>query len=64
MEPPVTDQVTAVLELPLTEAVNCCDPPLASDTEAGEIVTATGADTVTAAEADLLLSAALVAVTT
>ena len=62
--PPVADQVTAVLELPLTAAVNCCDPPVESDAEPGEIVTATVAVTVTAAEADLLVSATLVAVTT
>jgi len=64
--PPVADQVTAVLELPLTAAVNCCDPPVESDAEPGEIVTATVvvAVTLTAAEADLLVSAMLVAVTT
>jgi len=65
-EPPDADQVTAVLELPLTAAVNCCEPPLESDAEPGEIVTATVtvAVTLTAAEADLLVSAMLVAVTT
>jgi hypothetical protein len=64
--PPFADQVTAVLELPLTAAVNCCDPPLESDAEPGEIVTETVAVavTLTAAEADLLVSAMLVAVTT
>lgn len=68
MLPPVADQVTAVLLLPVTLAVNCCDPPVESDAEAGEIVTATvgvvAAVTVTDAEADLLVSATLVAVTT
>jgi hypothetical protein len=64
MAPAVADQVTAVLELPLTAAVNCCDPPVESDAEPGEIVTATVAVTATAAEADLLVSAMLVAVTT
>ena len=62
--PLVADQVTAVLELPLTAAVNCCDPPVERDAEPGEIVTATVAITATAAEADLLVSATLVAVTT
>ena len=64
-EPPVADQVTAVLEFPLTAAVNCCDPPAESDAEPGEIVTATvaAAVTLTAAEADLVVSAILVAVT-
>jgi hypothetical protein len=66
IEPPVADHVTAVLELPLTVAVNCCDPPVVSDAEAGEIATATvaAAPTLTAAEADWLVSAMLVAVTT
>jgi len=65
-DPPVADQVTAALEFPLTAAVNCCDPPVESDAEPGEIVTATvaAAATLTAAEADLLVSAMLVAVTT
>ena len=64
--PPLADQVTAVLELPVTAAVNCCDPPVESDAEPGEIVTATVAVavTLTAAEADLVASAMLVAVTT
>ena len=65
IEPPVADQVTAVLLLPLTVAVNCCVPLVASDAETGEIVTATtgAALTVTDADADLVVSAALVAVT-
>ncbi len=62
MLPAVADQVTAVLLEPLTLAVNCCVPPVSSEAEAGEIVTATGALTVTVAEADLVLSATLVAV--
>jgi hypothetical protein len=61
--PAVADQVTAVLLLPLTVAVNCCVPPVSSEVETGEIDTATGALTVTVAEADLVLSATLVAVT-
>ena len=63
MLPAVADQVTAVLLEPLTVAVNCCVPPASSEAEVGEIVTATGALTVTVAEADLLVSAALVEVT-
>jgi hypothetical protein len=48
--------------VPVTVAVNCCVPPVVNDAEVGEIETAT-AVTVTVAEADLVLSAALVAVT-
>ena len=67
--PPVVDHVTALLLLPVTVAVNCCVPPVGSDAEVGLMLTATtgggggGAETVTVAEADLLVSAALVAVT-
>ena len=63
MLPAVADQVTAVLLEAVTLAVNCCAPPVNSDAEVGEIDTATGALTVTVAEADLVLSATLVAVT-
>ena len=65
MEPPVADHVTAVLLLPVTLAENCCVPPVESDAEPGEMLTATTAAalTVTVAEADLVVSAALVAVT-
>ncbi len=63
MLPAVADQVTAVLLEPLTLAVNCCVPPVSSEADVGEIVTATGALTVTVAEADLVASATLVAVT-
>ncbi len=63
MLPAVADQVTAVLLEPLMLAVNCCVPPVSSEAEIGEIVTATGALTVTVADADLVLSATLVAVT-
>ena len=61
----MADQVTAVLLLPLTAAVNCCVPLVCSEAEVGEIVTDTtgAALTVTVAEADLVVSAALVAVT-
>jgi len=63
--PPVADQVTAVLLEPVTVAVNCCVPLVSMEAEVGEIVTDTtgAAPTVTAAEADLVLSAMLVAVT-
>jgi hypothetical protein len=56
--------VTAVLLEPLTVALNCCVPLVLSDAEVGEMLTETvGAVTVTVAAADLVLSAALVAVT-
>ena len=67
--PPVDDQVAAVLLEPVIVAVNCCVPPVSSEAEIGEMVTATvvtRADdsvTVTTAEADLAVSATLVAVT-
>jgi hypothetical protein len=63
MVPPVADQVTAVLELPVTVAVNCCVPPVNSEADVGLIVTATtgGGVTVTVAVANLLESATLVA---
>ena len=64
MLPPVADQVTAVLLEPATVALNCCVPPVRIEDEVGEIVIETGTLTVTAAEADLLVSAILVAVTT
>ena len=58
----LSDHVTPVLLLPVTEALNVADAPAPSDTEAGPIVTATGVrDTV--ALAVLVVSAALVAVT-
>ena len=63
MAPPLVVQVTPVLVVLLTVALNCWLLPAASETDAGETVTAIGAVTVTVAEADLLLSATLVAVT-
>lgn len=63
MLPVAADQVTAVLLVPVTVAENCCEPPVWSDGEVGDTETATGAATVTVAEADLVVSAALVAVT-
>ena len=41
MLPPVVDQVTAVLLVPLTDAVNCCEPPDATTAVVGEMVTET-----------------------
>jgi hypothetical protein len=62
--PPVADQVTAVLLEPVTVAVNCCVALTRIEAVLGEIVTATtGTLTVTVAEADLVVSAWLVAVT-
>jgi hypothetical protein len=58
----LSDHVTPVLLLPVTEALNVADAPAPSDTEDGPIVTATGVrDTV--ALAVLVVSATLVAVT-
>ncbi len=63
--PAVADQLTAVLLLPLTLAVNCCVPLLNIEADTGEIVTATtgAALTATFADADLVESATLVALT-
>jgi hypothetical protein len=61
--PPLADQLTAVLVLPVTVAVNCCEAPVCSEAELGEMLTETvGAATLTVAEAVFVLSAALVAV--
>lgn len=62
MLPPVAVHVTLVLLHPLTVAVNCCVPLVATDAVAGESKT-DNAETVTVADADLDVSAALVAVT-
>jgi hypothetical protein len=58
----LSDQVTAVLPVPVTEAVNVAAPPAPSDTEAGPIVNSTGVKD-TMALAFLVVSATLVAVT-
>ena len=60
--PPVADHVTAVFEVPVTVAVNCCVPPVKSEADVGLMLTDTSA-TVTVAEADFDGSATLVAVT-
>jgi hypothetical protein len=58
----LSDQVTAVLLVSVTEALNVADAPAPSDTEGGAMVTATGVrDTV--ALAVLLVSTMLVVVT-
>ena len=61
--PPVVVQVTAVLLLPVTVALNCCVAPVWTEAEVGDTDTATGAETVTLAEADFVVSATLVAFT-
>jgi hypothetical protein len=65
MVPPEAAQTTAVLLDPDTEAVNCFCPPVNKLAVLGEteIDTCVGCDTVTAAVADLVESAALVEVT-
>jgi len=62
--PPVAVQVTAVLLVPVTVAVNCCVAPVRIEVEVGLMETETegAAVTVMVAEADFVLSAALVAV--
>ena len=66
--PPVTlftCQVTAVLEDPVTVAVNCCVAVVCTEADVGdtETLTATAAVTVTVAEADLVVSACEIAFT-
>ena len=62
--PPVADHVTAVFELPVTVAENCCDASTWIDAAVGLItIEITGGATVTVALADLLVSATLVAFT-
>jgi hypothetical protein len=60
--PPVADHVTAVLLVPLTVAENCWVPPVKSEAEVGLMPIETSV-TVTVADADLVVSATLVAVT-
>jgi hypothetical protein len=62
--PSVALHVTAVLVVPVTDAVNCCIPPIGKLTLAGLIVITTPEEaTVTSADADFMESAMLVAVT-
>src|ERR1039458_9453269 len=62
---PFTLHVTAVFVVPVTVAVNCCAPPVATVADDGETLTCTlfgAAAIVTVADADLVESAALVTV--
>ncbi len=61
--PAVADQVTDVFVEPVTVALNCCVAFVRMVAAVGVSETATGAFTVTIAEADLVGSATLVAVT-
>ena len=65
MVPAEVDQVTAVLVVPVTVAVNCWVPPAETVAPVGEIATDTvlGGFTVTVDEAELELLAWLVALT-
>jgi hypothetical protein len=60
---PLTVHVAAVLDVPVTEAENCCVAPVASEALLGLTVTTIPEATVTTAVADLLESATLVAIT-
>lgn len=59
---PARLQVTAVFVVLLTIAVNCWCPPVSSCAVVGEMLTVTGATTVTVAVADFVESATEVAV--
>ncbi len=63
--PPLADQVTPVLLVPVTVAANCCVAPVLTVAVLGLIETATvgAVVTVTLAVADFVESAALVAFT-
>jgi len=61
---PFTFHVTEVLDVPITVAANCCDWPTPTVAVDGVTDTAIGGITVTTADADLLASATLVALTT
>jgi hypothetical protein len=60
---PCTVHVTAVFDVPTTDAVNCCVAPVATEKLLGVTVTATTDTMVTLADADLLAAAVLVAIT-
>ncbi len=60
--PPLVVHDTPVFVVPVTLAVNCCEAPATSETELGLTLTAT-TETVTAAVADFVGSATLVALT-
>ena len=62
--PRVVDHVTAVLLVPVTVAVNCCVAPVWIATRLGlTVTTMDGLVTLTVADADFVLSAAVVAFT-
>jgi hypothetical protein len=62
--PPLADQVTLVLEVPVTVAVNCCVTPASKVTLAGDTLTEiTGTVIVICAEPDFERSAFDIAVT-
>ena len=61
--PPDADHVTAVSLVPEIVAVNCCCPLVRTLAVPGEMEIEIGCDTVIAAEADLVESAVLLAVT-
>lgn len=60
---PDTLQVTAVFDVPTTDAVNCCVAPVVRETLVGVIVTTVAGTTVTSAVADLVGSTTLVTTT-
>ena len=60
---PVTLHATAVFEVPVTDAFNCCVVPVGIEALVRLTVTATTGTTVALAEADLVGSATLVTVT-
>ena len=60
---PFTVHVAPVLEVPVTEAENCCVAPVATEALVGLTVTTIAGTTATVADADLLGSAALVTIT-
>jgi hypothetical protein len=60
---PETLQFTAVLVVPVTDALNCCFPAVETVAEAGDTETVMTGAMITVAEADLVGSAAEVAVT-
>jgi hypothetical protein len=66
MLPPLANQVTAVLLLPVIDVLNCCVLPTCTAAEIGvidNVIAGAVVVTVTAADADFVESAALVAVT-
>ena len=60
---PCTLHVTALFDVPTTDALNCCVAPAPTEVAPGVTVTTTVDIIVTVADADLLGSAMLVAVT-